>query len=267
MFAHGVEIARQKAATDAITSDAEAESRINSELCGLMCKRLDAGRRATEKLLGVVQGLAGAEASYLRAMNAVSKVGKGRHQYLFVSMQSHSGVKESASFLTIGPCVYLAYADAFFGNWKCNQLIFLQGTQIDAKRIDQSGFCLFLLPQWPDHRVRSGAQEKEGWALGGLCGQPRVAPYRVSATSKSQLNSRLKQVVVVVKVYAPIHVAGEPGGGVRWRIAAWGVERFRSAAGGGGRSALRGAGSAFGGDPHPAGGRLHSAQAVYPAQR
>ncbi|KAK9817288.1 hypothetical protein WJX72_012262 [[Myrmecia] bisecta] len=72
--AHDVEIERQRSMLETIDADAAEESRINSQLCGLMCARLDASRRAAERLLGVLQALAGAEAGYLRAMAAVSKV-------------------------------------------------------------------------------------------------------------------------------------------------------------------------------------------------
>ncbi len=39
----------------AIDTEAEEESGINRELAAVMCTRMDAARRATEKLLGVLQ--------------------------------------------------------------------------------------------------------------------------------------------------------------------------------------------------------------------
>ncbi len=50
-----VQVERQRAALAAIDLEAEEESGINRELAAVMCTRLDAARRATEKLLGVLQ--------------------------------------------------------------------------------------------------------------------------------------------------------------------------------------------------------------------
>ena len=50
-----MQVERQRAALAAIDLEAEEESGINRELAAVMCTRLDAARRATEKLLGVLQ--------------------------------------------------------------------------------------------------------------------------------------------------------------------------------------------------------------------
>lgn len=50
-----LQVERQRAALAAIDAEAEEESGINRELANVMCTRLDAARRATEKLLGVLQ--------------------------------------------------------------------------------------------------------------------------------------------------------------------------------------------------------------------
>ena len=55
MYAHDAELERQWASLDSITADALEESRINWELAGVICARMDASRRSTEKLLGVLQ--------------------------------------------------------------------------------------------------------------------------------------------------------------------------------------------------------------------
>ena len=55
MYAHDAELERQWASLDGITADALEESRINWELAGVICARMDASRRSTEKLLGVLQ--------------------------------------------------------------------------------------------------------------------------------------------------------------------------------------------------------------------
>ena len=55
MYAHDAELERQWASLDGITADAVEESRINWELAGVICARMDASRRSTEKLLGVLQ--------------------------------------------------------------------------------------------------------------------------------------------------------------------------------------------------------------------
>ncbi|BDA42713.1 hypothetical protein COCOBI_03-6060 [Coccomyxa sp. Obi] len=73
-FPREADVERQRAALAAIDLEAEEESGINRELAGVMCTRLDAARRATEKLLGVLQACAGAEAAYTRALSAASKV-------------------------------------------------------------------------------------------------------------------------------------------------------------------------------------------------
>ena len=53
--AHEEEIERQRDAVDAVDEEAAEEGRINRDLATVMVARLDAGRRAAEKLLGVLQ--------------------------------------------------------------------------------------------------------------------------------------------------------------------------------------------------------------------
>lgn len=55
VYAAMAQVERQRAALAAIDLEAEEESGINRELAAVMCTRLDAARRATEKLLGVLQ--------------------------------------------------------------------------------------------------------------------------------------------------------------------------------------------------------------------
>lgn len=55
MRAHEEEIERQRDAVDAVDEEAAEEGRINRDLATVMVARLDAGRRAAEKLLGVLQ--------------------------------------------------------------------------------------------------------------------------------------------------------------------------------------------------------------------
>lgn len=50
-----LQIERQRAALVSVETEAEEESTINRELANVMCARLDAARRATERLLGVLQ--------------------------------------------------------------------------------------------------------------------------------------------------------------------------------------------------------------------
>ena len=54
-FHRAAELERQSAAVGAIVADAAEESRVNTDLASLLCARLDASRRATERLLGVLQ--------------------------------------------------------------------------------------------------------------------------------------------------------------------------------------------------------------------
>ena len=49
------QVERQREALLAVDTEAEEESTINRELAHVMCARLDAARRATERLLGVLQ--------------------------------------------------------------------------------------------------------------------------------------------------------------------------------------------------------------------
>jgi hypothetical protein len=50
-----LQVERQRAAVEAADADAMEESRINRELAALMAARMDASRKAAEKLLGVLQ--------------------------------------------------------------------------------------------------------------------------------------------------------------------------------------------------------------------
>ncbi|KAK9830979.1 hypothetical protein WJX81_004843 [Elliptochloris bilobata] len=61
-------------AAGALDTEAAEESRSGRELAALLAARLDAARRASEKLLGVLQALAAAEAAYTRALTAASRV-------------------------------------------------------------------------------------------------------------------------------------------------------------------------------------------------
>lgn len=49
------QVERQRAAVELVEADAAEEGRINRELSALMLARLDASRKAAEKLLGVLQ--------------------------------------------------------------------------------------------------------------------------------------------------------------------------------------------------------------------
>ena len=49
------QVERQRAVLLSVDTEAEQESAINRELAHVMCARLDAARRATERLLGVLQ--------------------------------------------------------------------------------------------------------------------------------------------------------------------------------------------------------------------
>ena len=52
---HDLEVTRLQMALDVVEADAEEESRINSQLAQLVCLRLDASRKAVERLLGILQ--------------------------------------------------------------------------------------------------------------------------------------------------------------------------------------------------------------------
>jgi hypothetical protein len=52
---HDLEVARLQVALDVVESDAEEESKINSQLAQLICVRMEASRRAVERLLGILQ--------------------------------------------------------------------------------------------------------------------------------------------------------------------------------------------------------------------
>jgi hypothetical protein len=51
-------VERQRAALEGVDAEAEEESGASRELAAAMCTRLDAARRAAEKLLGVLQARA-----------------------------------------------------------------------------------------------------------------------------------------------------------------------------------------------------------------
>lgn len=56
-YAHDAEVERQWAALEAVNADTKEESTLNKELMYLICARLEASRRSSERLLGVLQVL------------------------------------------------------------------------------------------------------------------------------------------------------------------------------------------------------------------
>ena len=52
---HDLEVTRLQVALDVVENDAEQESKINAQLAQLVCMRLEASRRAVERMLGVLQ--------------------------------------------------------------------------------------------------------------------------------------------------------------------------------------------------------------------
>ena len=54
-YAHDAEVERQWAALEAVNADTKEESTLNKELSFLICTRLEASRRSSERLLGVLQ--------------------------------------------------------------------------------------------------------------------------------------------------------------------------------------------------------------------
>lgn len=56
-YAHDAEVERQWAALEAVNADTKEESTLNKELSYLICARLKASRRSSERLLGVLQVL------------------------------------------------------------------------------------------------------------------------------------------------------------------------------------------------------------------
>lgn len=54
-YAHDAEVERQWAALEAVNADTKEESTLNKELSFLICGRLEASRRSSERLLGVLQ--------------------------------------------------------------------------------------------------------------------------------------------------------------------------------------------------------------------
>lgn len=52
---HDLEVTRLQVALDVVERDAEEESKINAQLAQLVCMRLEASRRAVERMLGVLQ--------------------------------------------------------------------------------------------------------------------------------------------------------------------------------------------------------------------
>ena len=56
-YAHDAEVERQWAALEAVNADTKEEGTLNKELSFLICARLEASRRSSERLLGVLQVL------------------------------------------------------------------------------------------------------------------------------------------------------------------------------------------------------------------
>ena len=54
-YAHDAEVERQWAALEAVNADTKEESTLNKELSFLICARLEASRKSSERLLGVLQ--------------------------------------------------------------------------------------------------------------------------------------------------------------------------------------------------------------------
>ncbi|KAL4422671.1 hypothetical protein ABPG75_008868 [Micractinium tetrahymenae] len=70
----GHELDSLTAVIDQLDGDAGEESRLNQEMAGLTLGRLQSGRAAAERTLGVLQAFAAAESAYARAMSAVAKL-------------------------------------------------------------------------------------------------------------------------------------------------------------------------------------------------
>ncbi|KAK9795234.1 hypothetical protein WJX73_009300 [Symbiochloris irregularis] len=68
------DLERQSAAVNTVVADATEESRINAELAAQLTLRMQASRRALERLLGILQAMAKAEGAYVNVMRAVSHV-------------------------------------------------------------------------------------------------------------------------------------------------------------------------------------------------
>lgn len=73
-YAHDAEVERQWAALEAVNADTKEESTLNKELSFLICARLEASRRSSERLLGVLQALAAAETAYAHALTMTSSI-------------------------------------------------------------------------------------------------------------------------------------------------------------------------------------------------
>ncbi|KAL3135857.1 hypothetical protein ABBQ32_007413 [Trebouxia sp. C0010 RCD-2024] len=73
-YAHDAEVERQWAALEAVNADTKEESTLNKELMYLICARLEASRRSSERLLGVLQALAASETAYAHAMTVTSSI-------------------------------------------------------------------------------------------------------------------------------------------------------------------------------------------------
>lgn len=52
---HDLEVARLQVSLDVVESDAREETKVNSQLAQLIHMRLDAARKAVERLLGILQ--------------------------------------------------------------------------------------------------------------------------------------------------------------------------------------------------------------------
>lgn len=70
----GHEVDSLTAVIDQLDADAAGESRLNQEMAGVTLGRLQSGRAAAERTLGVLQAFAAAETAYARAMSAVAKL-------------------------------------------------------------------------------------------------------------------------------------------------------------------------------------------------
>ncbi|KAL4448994.1 hypothetical protein ABPG77_007711 [Micractinium sp. CCAP 211/92] len=70
----GHELDSLTAVIDQLDADAAEESRLNQGMAGVTLGRLQSGRAAAERTLGVLQAFAAAETAYARAMSAVAKL-------------------------------------------------------------------------------------------------------------------------------------------------------------------------------------------------
>jgi hypothetical protein len=73
-FQHSSDVERQSILIAQLDKEAEQESKINQGMANVMLGRLQSGKNAAERVLSVLQAFASAEASYARAMDALSGV-------------------------------------------------------------------------------------------------------------------------------------------------------------------------------------------------